>query len=152
LQFIVDPASYSFSTADASILAQRTLSGTEAVYLFTTQDAGLEYNQGGGNTNFDVDPASYSFTTADASLTVQRLLNVDPANYLLNTEDSGLTAARIFNVTEAVYQFATQDADFSVGVFESTYTLYVERAKYGFRTKTAQLNGPSRPGHIRMIQ
>ena len=151
LIFNVDPASYSFSTADASILAQRTLSGTEAVYLFTTQDAGLEYDQpGSGNTNFDVDPASYSFTTADASLLVQRILNADPASYSFTTETAGLRADRILNGSEAVYQFTTQDADFSVGVFESTYNMDVIRAKYRFNTKTAQLIGPKRPGLIRM--
>src|SRR5688572_22291201 len=99
-----------------------TLDVTEAVYVFTTQDAGLQAQR-----KLDVTQATYSFTPADVTFQITRTIQVDEAVYVFSTEPAGLTVQRKLDVTEAVYTFTGADVTFIKG-----YNFVVDEAVYSF--------------------
>lgn len=124
---VVVGASYAFTTAAASLLAQRKLVATNAVYAFT--EATVTLRKG---FKLVTQEAVYSFTPADVTFSVTRKLIVTAASYSLSTQDAAIVAQRKLAVTPASYAFSTADAGLAKG-----YKFIVDAAAYALTTQPA---------------
>lgn len=121
------PATYTFTPAQAGLARGLFIDAAPAAYALTPADAGFPLGRA-----LNAQPASYAFTPFAAEFGKALSLNAEPASFSFTAFAAGLNVGRTLSADPAAYSLSAFDADlvYDPGAGGVAYELNAEPATY----------------------